>query len=151
MRADNLLSESHEFKRIVHQVHVFTHMYCYISLSWSAVLCTYKTHKHTSTIYILKTYNLTFKCTQISYAINLLKIGLSDCSDKKFAVNIIITVLTEIIYFRYLILLTFPFKPSHTNKLSSLSTPKPKGYFRSQLSIYLRNCPSTSRIWTHWL
>ena len=71
MRADYLLSESHEFKRTVYQVHVFSHMYCYISLSWSAVLCSYKTHKHTSTIYT-KTYNLTFTCTQISYVINLL-------------------------------------------------------------------------------
>ena len=54
-------------------------------------------------------------------------------------------------YFKYLIFFTFPFSYSQTNRMSFLSTVKPKGRSSSQLSIKWRNWPSSSRIWIQWL
>ena len=71
----NLLSESHEFKSTVYQVHAFS-IYTYIVIFLKAGLLVFV---HTHALYII-IFNLTFTCTQISNVIYLLYTVFSDCS-----------------------------------------------------------------------
>lgn len=54
------------------------------------------------------------------------------------------------VYFKYLIFFTLPFQKLHTKRLSCLSTHKPKGLYKSQLSVKRRSCPFLCRMWIQW-